>query len=177
LFRSQEEAEKWFWKGIVLNSSNRGLEVYALYSDSKRASVKHELTHCIAYMINPHSTRARLVLLSEGLAETMVGTRRGQPIHTLAKSILKDEEITIRDLVDNRGFYQLGGNKTYPIAGSFVKYLLDKYGIEKFKFVYKFTYPQHIYSQLNSIFKKAYGKTLKKLEEEWYKFLGVKRDL
>jgi tetratricopeptide (TPR) repeat protein len=171
LFRSQEEAEKWFWKGIVLNSSNRSLQVFALYSDSIKASVKHELTHCIAYMINHHSTRARLELLSEGLAETMVGTRRGQPIHTLAKSILKDEEITIRDLVDNRAFHQLGGNKTYPIAGSFVKYLLDEYGIERFKFVYKYTHPAHIYLQLNRIFKKAYGKKLDELEKEWKEFL------
>lgn len=173
-FSSQEEAEEWMWPGIVLNSSNRALQVFALYSDEIRASVEHELTHCIAYMINHHSTRARLELLSEGLAEAMVGERQGQPIHSLVGSLLKDKEISIRDLTDNRAFHQL--EDSYPIAGSFVKYLLDEYGIEKFKFVYKYTHPKHIYLQLNLIFKKAYGKKLDELEKEWREYLGISKE-
>ncbi|MFA5033037.1 MAG: hypothetical protein WC614_08460 [bacterium] len=172
-FSSQEEADEWFGKGTTLNSANRDLQIFALYSDKAKASVKHELTHCIAYMISHHSRQARLELFSEGLAETMVGARQGKPIHTLAASILKDKEISIRDLTDNKTFYQIGDTITYPLAGSFVKYLLDEYGIEKFKFIYKYAHPAQIYSQLNLIFKKTYGKTIDELEKGWHNKLGI----
>lgn len=58
------------------------------------------------------------------------------------------------------GFWGHAGSRSYLLAGSFVRFLVDTYGIEKFKGVFP-----------TGNFVKHYGKELQLLETEWIHFL------
>ena len=55
----------------------------------------------------------------------------------------------------------------YPQAGSFVGFLVERFGVQKFKKFYPLSEPYENYWDTISRFKAVYGKTVEELEEEW----------
>ena len=60
------------------------------------------------------------------------------------------------------GFWAQASSRSYMLAGSFVRYLVDTYGIEAFKRVFP-----------TGNFRDVYGKSLAELGNEWGMFLGT----
>ena len=59
------------------------------------------------------------------------------------------------------GFWSISSSRAYTVAGSFLRYLVDTYGIEKFWSLYA-----------SNSFQRAYGRPLDELVTEWEAFLA-----
>jgi hypothetical protein len=97
------------------------------------------------------------VWLEKGFAIFSDDNWHGYKIHELNKYLLdKNKLLSISDL-----FNKFKSNPTafaYPQAGSLVKYLYEKYGIEKFK---------TLWQKGSGSIEKIYGKSLAEIEKEW----------
>ena len=132
----------------------------------KSAAIVHELTHVIA----KHESNS---FFSEGLAvyfQERFGEFKGFPNFSIPLDNLvrnnRDQLMSISILKnDNEIFRQVGTDKrriAYIEAGSFINFLVVKYGEQKLADL-------HNSSSLN--YKKIYGKAFKELETEWKNYV------
>ena len=108
-------------------------EIYAVYNDKIKCIGFHEDAHVISYNIStPPQTFIR-----EGLAMYFDKVSLRIPNYMWVRFFIdNDVYINIEDLVINENFYKYSDLITYPIAGSFVEYLISIFGKEKFKIFY-----------------------------------------
>ncbi|MGB6010229.1 MAG: hypothetical protein WBI57_03045, partial [Desulfobacterales bacterium] len=134
---------------------------------SKRAAIVHEVTHIIAKHENNR-------FFSEGLAvyfQERFGEDHGfpnfsgLPLDDLMRNH-KDQFIPITELMnDNEVFRQVGTKRreiAYIEAGSFINFLVVKYGEQKLA---------DLHNSWTLNYKKIYGKNIKELEAEWKNFV------
>lgn len=140
-----------------------------------RAAISHEITHVIA----PNQNR----FLAEGLAvyvQARFGTNPAYPnfgtrLNTAVQPYLGTVSLSTLDLISTPERLEIenviDGKGAYLIAGSFVQFLIERYGIEKFKALYALT-PLRIYKKgfggRPARWEKVYGKNLPALEREWH---------
>ena len=67
----------------------------------------------------------------------------------------------LREIFTSAGFWAQPSRKAYTMTGSFVKWLVDEYGIEKFKVLYR-----------TKDYDLAYGHEVETLIGKWEKFLN-----
>lgn len=136
--------------------------VHAIYSSQIKAIGPHEDTHLLTL-----SWGKSLGLLRDGLAEYLHPLWQGRPHNSWARKFLKTKT-SLSSLFDDKIFYK-NLDLNYPVAGSFVKYLIDYYGLEKFKRTYR-TFssqkkPKPNIRKLESIYKKIFNE----IESGWRK--------
>jgi hypothetical protein len=119
----------------------------------------HELAHVIAYRING-GLRIWSGVANEGLSTLL--DQSGRNYHLLAKYMIEKQIAFPKLLGDNFRQNKYG----YWLGASFVKYLIDTYGIETFK---KF-FAQEKYDEKEA-FKQFYVKSGVDLIKEWTAFL------
>lgn len=74
-----------------------------------------------------------------------------------------------------RTFYEYGEQLTYPVAGSFVTYLLEAEGVDDFKaFVRAGESPTQELSRTRARFLEAYGFSLEAARDRWLAFLEAR---
>jgi hypothetical protein len=114
----------------------------------------HEMTHALANQIG-----AQHGLLAEGLAVYVEDyVVRGSNLHGIVKILFLEGRLTsLEDLIED---FWCDILFNYDIAGSFAIFLIEGYGMEKFKALY--STPLGVDSFLD-----VYGKSLYALEEEW----------
>jgi len=122
----------------------------------------HEMAHLLADHIGP--VYPEYPLLTEGLAVYFEGSDRQKKLHGIAKDYLLRKELTSLEPLKDR-FRDLKPAMTYPVAGSFVKYLIDTYGLEKFKELWVSGL------ELERAFSKVYGKSFRRVGQEWMEML------
>jgi hypothetical protein len=127
-------------------------------------TLKHELAHCfsakfgvgflkLASGLNP--------MLIEGIAEAADGNYDDNSLHFMAALAYNSGyDVDIKYLFTKFGFYSKASSISYIFAGSFIQYLIDNFGISKFKEYY-----------LTGEFPKSYGLNLNKTLKEYYSFL------
>lgn len=122
------------------------------------AVLKHELVHVLAGEFGFALFRVgRNPGLIEGLAVALEKEAYGEPLHRLARSIeLLGISTPLDDLFSVTGFVRTPGTVSYTVAGSFVRYLIDRYGMRRFKRLYR-----------NGSFEETYRKPLDRLQAEW----------
>ncbi|MDO8550259.1 MAG: hypothetical protein Q7S39_08940, partial [Ignavibacteria bacterium] len=157
-------------KKILFGSANADVAKPWLYStfttyDNYNSSLRHEIAHCfsaefgegplkIADMINP--------FLIEGIASASSPFYDENDLDFLASIAYKNGyKISIDKMYDFSSFFIQTSSLSYIYAGSFTKFLIDNYGIEKFK---------QLYTDLD--FQKVYNKSIKKLETEYMAYLN-----
>jgi hypothetical protein len=110
-------------------------EIYAVYNEKVKCIGYHEDAHIISYILN----KPQSVFLREGLAmyfdKVWWNKSNDEWVRLLIKS---DRYLSIRDLIQNDYFLNHTDEITYPIAGAFVKYLINRHGRELFVSVYAF---------------------------------------
>ena len=135
---------------------------HSVYAEDIKAIGGHETTHVIAH----HTLAASFVpLLSEGLAVYLSGPEDSfKPEHSKVLSFLDNGNfIPLAQLADNMSFWQIDSAITYPLAGSFVKFLIEEYGITKFTQLYRETQPDNVPEKLEEI----YNLSIPELEALW----------
>ncbi len=126
-------------------------------------TLKHELVHVIAARFGmPFLGISSRMGLVEGLAVALDGDMGERTLHQYA-SAMKEFGIDydIEKLLSYSGFISQAPAKGYIVCGSFVQYLLDHYGIERFKRTYQ-----------SGRFEAGYGRSLQSLIAEWDDFLS-----
>lgn len=129
-------------------------------------TLKHEMSHVftskfgkyvfeVADKINP--------VLIEGIATASEGFYDDYPLHYLAFQAYKNGYLTeLPELFSGLNFFAKASSSSYLTSGSFVKFLVDKYGIEKFKLLYR-----------DIDFMKHYGKDIATLNKEYIEFISI----
>lgn len=114
----------------------------------------HEMTHALANKIGIQHG-----LLAEGLAVYVEDyVINGENLHGIIKILHTENRLTpLEDLVED---FWCDILFNYDIAGSFAAYLIEEYGIEKFKELY--SKPAGFFP-----FLEVYDKSLEDLEDEW----------
>jgi hypothetical protein len=92
----------------------------------------------------------------------------GQPLHAIARDADTAGRLpSLAGLLTSRGFFDFDQNLTYPIAGSFVRYLIDMYSLARFKALLAGATFDDAASRTETRFFAAYGKTLNSAWAEW----------
>lgn len=175
LYNSPDDLERWAdWKrwGFFVGEFQYAVGVYASTGD--RIS-SHETAHVIVY----HTIGiAKLIFLNEGLAEAVTHYHDRNPIteklriHEQCRSLLyRDALFPLDVLAENdrfRGIYLSPEvHHYYRECGSFARYLVDQYGLDKFKFLL----PRADEDNYKDVFQEIYGMKIYDFEEEWHEFL------
>ncbi len=156
-------------KKVLLGTENADIakpwlhQCFTVY-DNYDATLRHEIAHVIsskfgagvfkvAENINPS--------LIEGVAVAADPFYAEYNIHYMAALAYKNGfKINIKNLFSGYSFLTNASSLSYIYAGSFVKYLIDRYGVGKMK---------NLYSDIDFI--KVYNKPVKELESEYYKYI------
>lgn len=122
--------------------------------------LKHELAHVLTVPWSPLKVSLKIGL-HEGIAVAADWSEGKLTAHQWAKAMREMEIAPPLSAIMGIGFWGHAGSRSYLLAGSFVRFLVDTYGIEKFKGVFP-----------TGNFVKHYGKNLQSLETEWIDFLA-----
>ncbi len=119
-------AKPWLWQ-LHLNLSDVD------------ASFQHELTHVMAAEFGFPLLRIGVNSgLIEGLATALERTRYGESLHRLAAMVFAvGLEPDMEGLFSFSGFVRAHPDVSYTLAGSFCRYLIDRYGLRRFKLLYR----------------------------------------
>lgn len=134
--------------------------IHTLPLDVYSSILRHELVHVSARSLGLMGLTLPFPWV-EGLAESVAYERSGFSMHEWAKAYL--EKKTLPDpasLLNLRGFFSSAGPRSYSTLGSFSRFLIDTYGIEKFKAVYQ-----------GKKFQTIYGRSISALTQEWKNML------
>jgi tetratricopeptide (TPR) repeat protein len=138
-------------------------EIHINY-ESLDASLKHELVHATSSELGiPVLNVSPLSGLTEGLAMAVEWDWGSRTLHEYAAgmkqlNLMRD----INSLLSVTGFMSQASSVSYVLCGSFCRFLMDTYGVERFKQVYRY-----------GNFEKVYGKSLNDLQTEWMSFLST----
>ena len=121
--------------------------------------LKHELAHVFTVPWSPLKVSLKIGL-HEGIAVAADWDEGKLTGHQWTKAMRQMEIAPPLSSVMGLGFWGHAGSQSYLLAGSFVRFLVDTYGIDKFKGAFP-----------TGNFVKHYAKDLLALEAEWIKFL------
>ncbi len=126
------------------------------------ATLKHELVHVVAAPFGAPIIRASLSTgLVEGLAMAIEWNWGHRTLHQYAAAMRRfGVAPDIERLMTPWGFASRSSSISYVLAGSFCRYLIDRYGIRLMTMVYG-----------NGDFETVYGRALTQLIEEWNSYL------
>jgi len=166
VFRSSDEKRKYFGAGNA-DVAKPWLNQIYLSLDSYEQTVNHELAHIFAakwsnnfLKIDANYNPATV----EGIACAADPVYDDLDIHYPAFLASKNNlQLSIHSLFSGFSFFSNVSSLSYIYAGSFSKFLIDEYGIEKFKEFYR-----------NGDFEKSYHKSVAETEIQYRKFLDNK---
>ena len=121
--------------------------------------LKHELAHVFTVPWSPLKVSLKIGL-HEGIAVAADWDEGRLTAHQWAKAMRQMKIAPSLSAIIGLGFWGHAGSRSYLLAGSFARFLVDTYGIEKFKGVFP-----------TGNFVKHYAKDLPTLEAEWIGFL------
>jgi len=161
--------EKTFYTYHVGAGFASGQTIIEVYNNEIKVDPFHELTHVLAGRIN----QSLPALFDEGLAVYMQkgSVWNGKHVDQWVKEYLNEGKlIPIKDLLS---FPEIGSIESkpsiaYPEAGSFVKHLIDSYGIEKFRQVlHKIQKGKDKLQDNKRLLNEIIGKELSEIERDW----------
>ena len=141
------------------NANPKNNFVTAIFSEN-RASVysNHELFHLIAMNLWGYPE----IWINEGMAVYSDNSWNGHNLHELSKYLIDNDKFVSIDRVAKR-LRKYDSMITYPILGSFIKFIDETYGRETINI---------IWTKGRKSLKRHLGKSLDELEKEWLLMLN-----
>jgi len=133
-----------------------------LSRQSLEGSLKHEIVHAAAAPFGVPVVRASLSTgLVEGLAMAVDGEWGNRTLHEYAAA-LREAGIapSIEGIMSFWGFASHQSSVSYVLAGSFCRYLIDRYGMRNLMLLYR-----------SLDYRRVYGRSLGELALEWEGYL------
>lgn len=161
LFRNSRQKKELFGSGSADMSKPWTNQIFTDIGGFE-STLKHEIVHALmAKYSNPPFYIPLNPALLEGAASALDNNYYGYPVHFMAKLAYDNGYRTdIKKLFTDFSFYSNYAAVSYVYAGSFVKYLIDKYGINDVIEYYG-----------SNDFVKTFNKTPDAVIEEYYDFL------
>ncbi|HZW39057.1 MAG TPA: hypothetical protein VFF33_07160 [Ignavibacteriaceae bacterium] len=157
-------------KGRLFGSFNADVakpwlnQIYTVY-DSYNKTLKHELAHCFtsAFAEGPFKVADKFnPVLIEGIAMAADSSSQDFSLDFLAALAYKNGyNINLKELFEGFNFFKHSSSIGYIYSGSITKYLINNYGIDKFKKFYS-----------NSNFQKVYGKDADTIIKEYIAYIN-----
>lgn len=162
-FLNQEQKRKYIGTANAdISKPWQNMVITDFYNHDK--TLKHEIVHAFSSLFG--TTIFRLSgnfnpLILEGFASAVDNQFDIYDLN-YAAGMIKDykNNLKIGELFKGFNFFGQNSSIAYAYSGAFVKFLMDKYGSEKFERAYT-----------NPDFEKIYGKDIAALEKEFEKFL------
>lgn len=138
------------------------LSVHLNPSSFPHSMLKHEIAHLFTAEFGlPVLGISLSPGLLEGIAVAADWPEGGGTPHIMASSLLESGgDFSADRLISPLSFWTGSGSRNYNLAGSFVRFLIDSYGMDKLRMAYP-----------AASFKKAYGVSLDILDRDWKEFL------
>ena len=130
------------------------------YEDFPHPVMKHELAHVLTADWHPILKVSLKIGMHEGIAVAADWDEGKLTAHQWSRAMQQLEIAPMMNEIMGLGFWGQSSSQSYTLAGSFVRFLIEKYGVEK---------ARHVFPTGN--FKKVYSKSLAELEREWQGFL------
>ncbi len=132
--------------------------------------VPHEIVHVISYcLFPPDGSKIPPVMLNEGLSYYLGGASffSSNLLLCWAKRKIKtDENVRLDTLLANPWAYR--SNESAGLDASFVKFLIETGGIDKFKKLFTgYRFPE----EADLAFTEIYGQDIQQMEMEWKKYV------
>lgn len=128
-------------------------------------SLKHEIAHCFSNGFGESLISLSLLghpFLVEGIAVAAAPVIDDNTVDYLASLAYRNGfKIDLNSMFNGFSFYTQASTTSYIYAGSFVNYLIKKYGINKFGKLFR-----------GEKFQKVYGKSLNVEGNEYFKFIS-----
>jgi len=138
-------------------------EVHAVYSDEIKCIGPHEDTHLLSDVLGLPPQ-----LFREGLAEYLSGSWDGKSHEELSKELLANKQLPdMTDLIDDEKWYEIPDQVSYPTAGAFVIYLINKFGKEKFLEIYSKLNRDFGASKNRKLFTEILGEEIQNSQAQW----------
>jgi len=169
IFIFKDIKEKYL-KTQVKASAHSLPSYYAAYYPTVNAEGAHEIAH----ILNSHywcffSNEKFKMLLNEGFSfYSDEGIIFEFDYYEKAREILKDEECQVNRIITSTAGSSYG-EQAY-VSGAFVKYLIETYGIEKFKELWLLINKEKADEK---VFEVVYNNSIGKLESNFYQKIGV----
>lgn len=127
----------------------------------------HDLVHLILYDLG-----APPVGLAKGVVFYFREEYNGWDLHNAAKQDLVAKRLpALYKTIPYKVFKNSAVSVTVPSWGSFVKYMIEKYGIKKMVRLYRAVDEINDFEPFNVHFKDIYGEEFPKIDQEWRLFL------
>lgn len=153
------------WQELDLGSNpfSKKFEIHVIYNEKCKFIGEHEDTHLLSLPWG-----LSIYLFCEGLAQYMENSFIGKDLHVISKKLLSENKLyPLKNLCDNENWETVEPIIIYPQAGSFIKFLIERYGKEKLIEVYKKTSRNFDLIQNLLEIHNTYTKTINELENEW----------
>ena len=131
------------------------------YASFPHPILMHEMAHVFTIDWQPLLKVSPRLGLHEGIAVAAEWNEGRLTAHQWSQAMNEADVAPSISQIMGFGFWLHSGQKSYTLAGSFVRYLVDQYGIEKFKQVFRWGNFEDVYEQ-----------SLSSLESEWRFFLS-----
>jgi hypothetical protein len=129
---------------------------------------RHEIVHLVARRIGEPGS----ILFGEGLAVALAGPWQGSDPDDHVRRLAKEGRLpALATLVEPQSFKPVGDDVAYPVAGSFVRWLIMTQGLDTFKQAYPATGSGA--DAFRARVAAVYGQSLDALERAWHVALGV----
>ena len=140
-------------------------QIHALYNNNVKCIGSHEDTHILSL---PYGRSVKL--FREGMAEYLSKKWHGKLHDYWVKTFYQKKNLPVLEkIVDDRLWDEIDDMITYPIAGSFTKYLINKIGKEKYLKLYKKINSINNPELNKKIIHMLTGQKLTDLQEDWIK--------
>jgi hypothetical protein len=138
----------------------------------ERAATVHEVTHVFAPNANRFLAEGLAIYAHEWLRGPQAYPNFGIALHTAARCYAARADIAALDALATPSRLQgggLGGREAYLVAGSFVRFLIEQHGLEKFRRLYAMTslVPGKRNAGHSDRWRHVYGMTLDQLAMQW----------
>jgi len=164
LFKDAEQKRELFGAGNADVAKPWLNQIYLNY-DGYNKSLKHELVHVLAGHFGATIFKISDAFNSafvEGIAMAIENNFDGYPVHYAAKLAFDSGyKVDIKKLFSGLNFFGQYPSISYIYAGSFIRFLIGKYGIDKIKKLYG-----------DYDVEKYFNKDIGQLQKEYFSFLG-----
>jgi tetratricopeptide (TPR) repeat protein len=168
VYRDSSQKQRLMGAGDTQISRPWAAEIHIDGFDYPHPVLKHELAHAFSAKIasglfKVPASGAVLVNIGivEGLAVAADWRSSEMTVHGWTRAMRALELAPdLRNTLDIAGFWSISSARAYTVAGSFVRFLIDEHGMEKFAALYS-----------TNDFHRAYGRPLDALVTDWEHYI------
>ncbi|MGC9044449.1 MAG: hypothetical protein ACP5KG_11410 [Myxococcota bacterium] len=170
IFRNEDEKKELTGASRTQIAKPWLKEIYLTPISLTDSKLCHEISHILVGQLldSPLNLYGRFkglipnMAVIEGISVALEPETNILTLHEKAAILLKKDKLpSFKGLFNVRIFYSLSGGISYSASGSFIKFLIERYGVDKFKRI------------LNYVeFEEVYKKSLSEIESEYRDFLS-----